>query len=217
MDFAAAKLPLNKRLLQIIAIIYFKQSFNHFKEIHKSILNFRVLRWVNILICTSKCEMGAIFDHSRWELKTKIIIPVGHFRVPPGLCIKTRLNAQPLIWKWFSFSCKWNSFSQERLFTWPHFESGSSWNSEVDYSMKHLQIQQFLFTKTSINDHSVSEYLFSCIKALQISFQPTPWCLLFFNQVKLEARILLKLAIYNQYDNWVFFKTCSLHLRLENV
>ena len=69
------------------------------------------------------------------------------------------------------------------------------------YSMKHLQIQQFLFTKTSINDHSVSEYLFSCIKALQISFQPTPRCLLFSNEVKLEARILLKLSIYNLYDN----------------
>ena len=26
---------------------------------------------------------------------------IGHFRVPPGLCIKTRLSAQPLIWKSF--------------------------------------------------------------------------------------------------------------------
>ena len=26
---------------------------------------------------------------------------IGQFRVPPGLCIKTRLRAQPLIWKWF--------------------------------------------------------------------------------------------------------------------
>ena len=26
---------------------------------------------------------------------------MGHFRVPPGLCIKTRLSAQPLIWKCF--------------------------------------------------------------------------------------------------------------------
>ena len=26
---------------------------------------------------------------------------VGHFRVPPGLCMKTKLGAQPLIWKWF--------------------------------------------------------------------------------------------------------------------
>ena len=26
---------------------------------------------------------------------------IGHFRVPPGLCFKTRLSAQPLIWKSF--------------------------------------------------------------------------------------------------------------------
>ena len=25
---------------------------------------------------------------------------IGHFQVPPGLCIKTRLSAQHLIWKW---------------------------------------------------------------------------------------------------------------------
>ena len=26
---------------------------------------------------------------------------IGHFRVPPSICIKTRLSVQPLIWKWF--------------------------------------------------------------------------------------------------------------------
>ena len=35
---------------------------------------------------------------------------IGHFRVSQGLCIKTRLSAQPLIWKWYgneySFSRK---------------------------------------------------------------------------------------------------------------
>ena len=34
----------------------------------------------------------------------------------------------------FSFTCKQNSFSQERLCTWPHFESEGFWNSEVAYS-----------------------------------------------------------------------------------
>ena len=52
--------------------------------------------------------------------------------VPPGLCIKTRLSAQPLIWiNDFSFSCKQNSFPQERLSTWPHFESEGFRNSEM--------------------------------------------------------------------------------------
>ena len=27
--------------------------------------------------------------------------PIGHFRVPPGLYFKTRVGAQPLIWKLF--------------------------------------------------------------------------------------------------------------------
>ena len=26
---------------------------------------------------------------------------IGHFRVPPGLCFKTRVGAQPLMWKSF--------------------------------------------------------------------------------------------------------------------
>ena len=34
------------------------------------------------------------------EVSTRTSL-IGHFRVPPGLCIKTRLGAQPLIWKWY--------------------------------------------------------------------------------------------------------------------
>ena len=33
----------------------------------------------------------------------------------------------------FLFSCKYNSFSQEKLSTWPHFESEGFWNSEITY------------------------------------------------------------------------------------
>ena len=33
-------------------------------------------------------------------MSSKMII-TGHFRVPPGLRIKTRLSAQPLMWRWF--------------------------------------------------------------------------------------------------------------------
>ena len=38
-------------------------------------------------------ELGITLSYPNWS--------VGHFRVPPDLCIKTRLSAQPLIWKWF--------------------------------------------------------------------------------------------------------------------
>ena len=38
------------------------------------------------------------------QLQKKVVLSlkyISHFRVPQGLWIKTRLNAQPLIWKWF--------------------------------------------------------------------------------------------------------------------
>ena len=38
-------------------------------------------------------------------------IPVGHFRVPPGLCIKTRLGAQPFLWRWVLFAWEWKIIS----------------------------------------------------------------------------------------------------------
>ena len=31
---------------------------------------------------------------------------IGHFRVPPGLCFKTKVGAQPLIWKSLSHANK---------------------------------------------------------------------------------------------------------------
>ena len=30
-----------------------------------------------------------------------LLLKIGHFQVPAGLCIKTRVSTQPLIWKWF--------------------------------------------------------------------------------------------------------------------
>ena len=42
---------------------------------------------------------------------------IGHFRVPPGLCFKTRVGAQPLIRKSFFVLMQKNSFSQGRLCT----------------------------------------------------------------------------------------------------
>ena len=30
-----------------------------------------------------------------------VSVIIGHFRVPPGLCFKTRVSVQPLIWKSF--------------------------------------------------------------------------------------------------------------------
>ena len=46
-----------------------------------------------------KCIINIFFSESR--IIQKIERPLVHFRVPSCLCIKTRLSAQPLIWKWF--------------------------------------------------------------------------------------------------------------------
>ena len=61
-------------------------------------------------------------------------VPMGHFRVPPGLRFKTRGGAQPLIWKSFFI------LMQTKLIflLQPHFESEGFWNSEVAYSQAHL-------------------------------------------------------------------------------
>ena len=64
----------------------------------------------------SKSKSHIIYNTRHICWKTPVMLPlppqmlftyhpfaIGHFRVPPGLGIKTRLSAQPLIWKWFFF------------------------------------------------------------------------------------------------------------------
>ena len=54
----------------------------------------RIHEWCRtFLYLTTTC----IILSNQFREQTKI----GHFRVPLVLCIKTRLSAQPLIWKWF--------------------------------------------------------------------------------------------------------------------
>ena len=36
-----------------------------------------------------------------WPTYFSSFVIIGHFRVPSGLCFKTRVGAQPLIWKSF--------------------------------------------------------------------------------------------------------------------
>ena len=44
-----------------------------------------------------KVETLRLMTHKKKKNKKKK--GIGHFRVSPGLCIKTRLSAQPLMWK----------------------------------------------------------------------------------------------------------------------
>ena len=56
---------------------------------------------------------------------------IGNFRVPPGLCIKTSLSAQPLIWKWFFILTQIKLISTRKVvhfasfWKWGFFELGS--------------------------------------------------------------------------------------------
>ena len=54
---------------------------------------------------------------------------ISHFRVPPGLCIKARLTAQPLIWKWFFILMQ-----IKQVVHLASFWKGGSLNSKVEYS-----------------------------------------------------------------------------------
>ena len=71
--------------------LHFWYKYNKYKFYFKRIII------IMTIICTrvlSICR-GTSFFHSR-----QLILQIGHFWVPPGLCIRRRLSAQPLIWKW---------------------------------------------------------------------------------------------------------------------
>ena len=55
------------------------------------------------LFCILVQWFGQNFQANRLDLgrKRHLAMQVGHFRVSPGLCFKTRVGAQPLIWKSF--------------------------------------------------------------------------------------------------------------------
>ena len=49
----------------------------------------------------------------------------------PGHLYQNEVKCSVFDMEMISFSSKLNSFSQERLCTWPHFESEGFWNSEL--------------------------------------------------------------------------------------
>ena len=63
----------------------------------------------------------------------QIVISIRHFRVRPGLCIKTRLSAQPLIWKWFFILMQIKLISTRKVEHLASFWKWGFWNSEVAY------------------------------------------------------------------------------------
>ena len=117
--------------------------------------------------------LGSIFSESPTanEDGTKIVVvdvnsspkddpanqKIGHFQVPTGLCIKTRLRAQPLIWKWFFIFMKTHFHNKILCTCWPHFESEGFWNSEVAYCRKSNWRYRFCKTGHPRNWRSTSK------------------------------------------------------------
>ena len=70
---------------------------------------------------------------------------------PRGLCIKTRLSSQHLIWKrFFSLMQVKLIFTRKVVCTWPHFESEGFWNTEVTYWLLRFSCLVFQIQKLGI-------------------------------------------------------------------
>ena len=109
---------------------------------------------------------------------------IGHFRVSRGICIKTRLSAQPLMRKWLFI------LSQERLRTWPHFESEDFWNSEVAY-LAHTVLMRYMYAFITY-----STFVYSSAKRWYISPQKRD------NQVRYTS-ISRKHNVYLPVEGWL--------------
>ena len=60
---------------------------------------------------------------------------IGHFRVPKTLTFKMRLGAQPFLWKWVLYAWKWKWFPDQRLSTYPRFETEACGNSQMAWKV----------------------------------------------------------------------------------
>ena len=58
---------------------------------------------------------------------------IGHFRVSPGLCFKTRVGAQPLIWKSLFILMQIKLIFTRKVAHLASFWKWGFWNSEVAY------------------------------------------------------------------------------------
>ena len=115
----------------ILVFVGFRQHYNHWpgrwEPCNRRLLNYRI--WGDFFLKLYPPFLIDFYRHSllklAWgEKKIETQRLVGHFRVLPSRCIKTRLSAQPLIWKWFFILVQIKIiFTKKRLCTWPHFKS----------------------------------------------------------------------------------------------
>ena len=83
-----------------------------------------------ILHTTQRTPLGKVVTLSDW---------LRHFRVPPDLCIKTRLSAQLLIWKWFFIAMQikliFTNVHLTSFWKWGVLELGGRWPVHMTVKM----------------------------------------------------------------------------------
>ena len=68
-----------------------------------------------------------------FDIQLKAALIIGHFRVVLCLFFRASLGAEPFTWKWVLFTCRTNSFSNERLCTKTCYEKEAQDNSGMAY------------------------------------------------------------------------------------
>ena len=100
---------LSDQMYMIIMVLVWYQRIKHLLIL---VVVF-VLNWS--LLCVHRISVD-IFTRKRLSLeqakKTVLYHIIGLFRVPRTLTFKTRLGAQPILWKWVLFAWEWKMISQ---------------------------------------------------------------------------------------------------------
>ena len=128
---------------------HFKKDFKNFiyikskplkkKQENKTSLTLQVpVSTYNYSRLFSAYFFGELVEKSCLKIKafTQLWWSISHFRVPPGLFIKTRLHvsAQPLIWKWFFILKQIKLIITRKVVHLASFWKWGVWNSKVAYS-----------------------------------------------------------------------------------
>ena len=131
-------------------------------------------------------------------MSSKMIIIIGHFRVPPGLCIKTRLSAQPLIWKWFFILMQIKLIFTRKVlhlasfWKWGFMELRSGLLCWTKFGKKSIKWYWRLFMATFKDFYSGSKKsIHDC--TITCSFSPHPWFTTLHNTSSLFKSVAFKL------------------------
>ena len=105
--------------------------------------------WKNYVIVFSR---NVLIGNTIFTFPTEAGTAICHFRVPSGLCIKTRLSALPLIWKWFFILMQIKLISTRKVvhlasfWKWGFLERGSGlFNVVIQIMRRSSRLQEGTF------------------------------------------------------------------------